>query len=157
MICTTFRSDFHVDWKNQNKHSTLNSSFDALSKWHEPDKWRNCTMATKLENNLQLPRSLTWFHQCAACFHSWQQALFSATASTVFVHMFEPCVYKLEKGRPRGLLIWTAHKACSALCKVGALLQLCRIAQTFFLISFFAVIIWDMCFAAHSHCIRESR
>ena len=23
--------------KNQNKHSTLNSSFDALSKWHEPD------------------------------------------------------------------------------------------------------------------------
>ena len=23
--------------KNQNKHSTLNSSFDALWKWHEPD------------------------------------------------------------------------------------------------------------------------
>ena len=37
MICTTFRSDFHVGWKNQNKLSTLNSSFDALSKWHEPD------------------------------------------------------------------------------------------------------------------------
>ena len=37
MICTTFRSDFHVGWKNQNKHSTINSSFDALSKWHEPD------------------------------------------------------------------------------------------------------------------------
>ena len=37
VICTTFRSAFHVGWKNQNKHSTLNSSFDALSKWHEPD------------------------------------------------------------------------------------------------------------------------
>ena len=29
--------DFHVGWKNQNKYSTLNLSFDALSKWHEPD------------------------------------------------------------------------------------------------------------------------
>ena len=38
VIYTTFRSDFHVGWKNQNKNSTLNSSFDALSKWHEPDK-----------------------------------------------------------------------------------------------------------------------
>ena len=37
VICTTFRSDIHVGWKNQNKHSTLNSLFDALSKWHEPD------------------------------------------------------------------------------------------------------------------------
>ena len=37
VVCTTFRSDFHVSWKNQNKHSTLNSSFEALSKWHEPD------------------------------------------------------------------------------------------------------------------------
>ena len=37
VICTTFRSAFHVSWKNQNKHSTLNSSFDTLSKWHEPD------------------------------------------------------------------------------------------------------------------------
>ena len=27
VICTTFRSDFRVDWKYQNKHSTLNSSF----------------------------------------------------------------------------------------------------------------------------------
>ena len=35
-VCT-FRSDYHVGWKNQNKHSKLNSSFDALSKWHEPD------------------------------------------------------------------------------------------------------------------------
>ena len=34
VICFTFRSDFHVGWKNQNKHSTLNSSFEALSKWH---------------------------------------------------------------------------------------------------------------------------
>ena len=31
-------SAFHVGWKNQNKHLKLNSSFDALSKWHEPDK-----------------------------------------------------------------------------------------------------------------------
>ena len=37
VICTTFRSDFRLDWKDQNKHSTLNSSFNALSKWHEPD------------------------------------------------------------------------------------------------------------------------
>ena len=37
VICTTFRSAFHVSWKNQNKHSTLNSSFDTLFKWHEPD------------------------------------------------------------------------------------------------------------------------
>ena len=36
-IVTTFRSAFHACWKNQNKHSTLNSSFDALSEWHEPD------------------------------------------------------------------------------------------------------------------------
>jgi hypothetical protein len=32
VICITFRSDFHVGRKNQNKHSTQNSSFDALSK-----------------------------------------------------------------------------------------------------------------------------
>ena len=37
MVCATFRSDFHVGWKNQNKHLTLNLSFDTLSKWHEPD------------------------------------------------------------------------------------------------------------------------
>ena len=36
-ICTTFRSAFRVGWKNQNKHSTLNLSFNALSKWHDPD------------------------------------------------------------------------------------------------------------------------
>ena len=32
-LCTTFRSDFHFCWENQNKHSMLNSSFNALSKW----------------------------------------------------------------------------------------------------------------------------
>ena len=32
-----FRFDFHVGWKNQNKYSTLNFSFDTLSKWHKPD------------------------------------------------------------------------------------------------------------------------
>ena len=37
VLCTSFRSDSHVGWKNQNKHSTLNPSFDALSKWHEPN------------------------------------------------------------------------------------------------------------------------
>ena len=37
VIYTTFRSDFRVGWKNQNKHSTLDSSFNALSKWHEPE------------------------------------------------------------------------------------------------------------------------
>ena len=37
VVCTTFRSAFHVGWKNINKHSTLNSSFDALSELHEPD------------------------------------------------------------------------------------------------------------------------
>ena len=35
VLCTTFKSDFLVGWKNQNKHSTLNLSFDALSKWHD--------------------------------------------------------------------------------------------------------------------------
>ena len=37
VTCTTFRSDFRFGWKNQNKASTLDSTFDALSKWHEPD------------------------------------------------------------------------------------------------------------------------
>ena len=27
-------SSFCVGWKNQNKHSTINSSFNTLSKWH---------------------------------------------------------------------------------------------------------------------------
>ena len=39
VIFTTFRFKFHDGWKNQNKHSTLNSSFDPLSflsKWYEP-------------------------------------------------------------------------------------------------------------------------
>ena len=37
VICTTIRSAFCVGLKIQNKHSTLNLSFNALSKWHEPD------------------------------------------------------------------------------------------------------------------------
>ena len=37
VLCTTFRSDYHVGWKNQNKHSMLNSSIAALSKLNEPD------------------------------------------------------------------------------------------------------------------------
>ena len=35
VICTTFRSAFYDSWKKS--HSTLNSSFNALTKWHEPD------------------------------------------------------------------------------------------------------------------------
>ena len=31
VICTTFRSAFHINWKNQNKNSTLNLSFHTLS------------------------------------------------------------------------------------------------------------------------------
>ena len=31
LIYTAFKNDFLGSWKNQNKHSTLNSSFDALS------------------------------------------------------------------------------------------------------------------------------
>ena len=50
MICTTFRFGFHVGWKNQNKHSTLNSSFNALSKWHEPNI-RICHFLPNLENH----------------------------------------------------------------------------------------------------------
>ena len=40
--------------KNQNKHSTLNSSFDALSKWHEPDllvENLNCKIISDLPIN----------------------------------------------------------------------------------------------------------
>ena len=37
VICISSRSDFCVGWKNQNKYSTLALSFEALSKWHEPD------------------------------------------------------------------------------------------------------------------------
>ena len=37
VICTDFRSNLHVGWKNHNKHSTLNLTFDGLFKWHEPD------------------------------------------------------------------------------------------------------------------------
>ena len=37
VICTTFRFDFYISWKNQFKHSTCNSSFYALSRWHKPD------------------------------------------------------------------------------------------------------------------------
>ena len=32
-----WRFGTHGNWKNQNKNSTLNWSFYALSKWHEPD------------------------------------------------------------------------------------------------------------------------
>ena len=33
---TTFRSDFHVGWKNKNKYSTPNLSINALFKCHDP-------------------------------------------------------------------------------------------------------------------------
>ena len=48
-VCNTFRSDFHVGWKNKNKYSTLNSSFNTLSKWHEPDiRPNSCRSKAKL-------------------------------------------------------------------------------------------------------------
>ena len=55
VICTTFRSDFHVSWKNQNKNSTLNLSFNALSKWHEPDIKFSPEFATSRKIFLFLP------------------------------------------------------------------------------------------------------
>ena len=76
VICNTFRSDFHVSWKNQNKHSTLNSSFNALSKWHDPhikkqDFWptinilkgNNITLKIQLLTNpqkLDMPLENAW-------------------------------------------------------------------------------------------------
>jgi hypothetical protein len=48
VICTTFRSDFNVCWKNQSKHSTLKF---ALSKWHEPDIR---LVSTKIEEYIML-------------------------------------------------------------------------------------------------------
>ena len=36
VLCTTVRSDFHVGWKSQNKHSTLDLLFDVPLKWHDP-------------------------------------------------------------------------------------------------------------------------
>ena len=58
MICTTFRSDFHVGWKNQNKHSTLNLSIDALSKWH--DLHINHENNFKLQNTFYLSFMKKW-------------------------------------------------------------------------------------------------
>ena len=76
VICTTFRSNFCVSWKNQNKHSTLNSSFNALSKWHDPhikkqDFWptinilkgNNITLKIQLLTNpqkLDMPLENAW-------------------------------------------------------------------------------------------------
>ena len=41
MNWTSFTSDFNVGWQNNQKtniqNSRLDSSFDALSKWHDPD------------------------------------------------------------------------------------------------------------------------
>ena len=51
VVCTHFRSDFHVGWKNQNKHSTLNSSFNDLEKWQTTrtiKKFSNPFLWTKL-------------------------------------------------------------------------------------------------------------
>ena len=48
VICTMCRCDHSVHWKNQNKHSTLNLSFGALSKWHEPDISEYLSIFSKL-------------------------------------------------------------------------------------------------------------
>ena len=50
VICTTFRSAFHVGWKNQNKHSTLNLSFNAISN----DMNRTLHRREKLKNKQTL-------------------------------------------------------------------------------------------------------
>ena len=42
VICTTFRSAFHVSWKNQNKHSTLNSSFNTVQMTWTRHKTKYC-------------------------------------------------------------------------------------------------------------------
>ena len=42
VIYTTFRTNFCVGWKNRNGYLTLDLSFHALSKWHEPDiNWKS--------------------------------------------------------------------------------------------------------------------
>ena len=71
VICTTFRSDFHVGWKNKNKHSTLNSTFVALAKWHEPHTncfnfvkktlWQKC-ISFRWENLLVNPNKFSLIH-----------------------------------------------------------------------------------------------
>ena len=67
MICTTFRSDFGVSWKNQNNHSTLNSSFDALSKWHEPDirSEKDLVKNAPLWNEAKKNKKKSWHCQTA--------------------------------------------------------------------------------------------
>jgi hypothetical protein len=47
---TSFRSDFNVGWKKIKaniQNSTLNSSFDALSKWHDRHIYRNTYCSTQ--------------------------------------------------------------------------------------------------------------
>ena len=59
--------------KNQNKHSTLNLSFNVLSKWHEPD-----SSVQKIRQN----------YLCARC---WRPFLFGLTrASLCAMLLFEP-------------------------------------------------------------------
>ena len=36
LIWTSFRSNFNVGWKKNQNNSTINSPFDALSKWQDP-------------------------------------------------------------------------------------------------------------------------
>ena len=64
VICTTFRSDFHVGWKNQDKHSTMNSSFHTLAKWHDPHISNVCfkkTDTARCKNILHTACSVSLF------------------------------------------------------------------------------------------------
>ena len=73
VLCTTFRSDLHVGWKNQNKHLMLNSSFNVLSKWHELDI-SPLYQATK---QLSIPlNKLPWNYLCHPILREFQLGLF---------------------------------------------------------------------------------
>ena len=51
--------EFYVSWKNQNKHSTLNLSLEALSKWHELDSKVRYYQPQDL-NTMTLPAGWTY-------------------------------------------------------------------------------------------------
>ena len=57
VVCTTFRSVFHVDWKDQNKHSKLNSTINTLAKWHELHT--NSEIMSNVSENIS---EFTWTH-----------------------------------------------------------------------------------------------
>ena len=91
VICTTFRSDFHVGWKNHNKHSTFISSFDALAKWHEPHISLSVScLSVKFIEKSNLVRSQSKHSHSRSC--SISQHL-----GTIARHQ-QCCNYKKNKG-----------------------------------------------------------